>query len=160
MESAVAFGLATTQTHRKCCSSSSALTSAGRLSAFTKTCQKLNRTRTRVGAAPDRQSTEEGKMRFRRRVSKCPYLLGKGSPQTAPTFAVAPHHPTGSDFSMISAHLQPLWSKRCARRKSQRPLGGISETTRCTDSQGTWNLHSPGGSTLSGRGAFHDTQKQ
>ena len=49
-------------------------------------------------------------MRFRRRVSKCPYLLGKGSPQTAPTFAVVPHHhPTGSVFPMLSAQLQPLW---------------------------------------------------
>ena len=86
-------------------------------------------------------------MRFRRRVSKCPYLLGKGSLQTAPTFAVVPHHPTGSDSSMSSAQLQPLWRKPCARRKSQRPLGGISETTRCTDSQGTWNLYSLGGST-------------
>ena len=124
MESAVAFGLATTQTHRKCCSSSSVLTSAGRLSAFTKTCQKLNRTRTRVGAAANLRPAEEGKMRFRRRASKCSYLLGKGSPQTAPTFAVVPHHLTSSVFPMPPAQLQPLWIKRCARRKSQRPLGG------------------------------------
>ena len=50
-------------------------------------------------------------MRFRRRVSKCPYLLGKGSPQTAPTFAVVPYHPTGSDFPMSSHRLTrtQLW---------------------------------------------------
>ena len=63
-------------------------------------------------------------MRFRRRASKCSYLLGKGSPQTAPTFAVVPHHLTSSVFPMPPAQLQPLWIKRCARRKSQRPLGG------------------------------------
>ena len=63
-------------------------------------------------------------MRFRRRASKCSYLLGNGSPQTAPTFSVAPHHPTSSVFAIPAAQLQPLWIKRCARRKSQRPLGG------------------------------------
>ena len=133
---------------RNHCSSSSALTSAGRLSAFTKTCQKMSRTRTRVGAAANLRPAEEGKMRFRRRASKCSYLLGKGSPQTAPTFAVVPHHLTSSVFPMPPAQLQPLWIKRCARRKSQRPLGEISASTRCTDSQRTWNLYSLGGSTL------------
>ena len=34
-------------------------------------------------------------------------------------------------------------------RKSQRPLGEISASTRCTDSQRTWNLYSLGGSTES-----------
>ena len=48
-------------------------------------------------------------MRFRRRAPECPYLLGKGALQTPPTVAVVPHPPTGSDSSMSSAQLQPLW---------------------------------------------------
>ena len=58
-------------------------------------------------------------MRFRRRVSKCPYLLGKGSPQTAPTFAVVPYHPTGSDFPISSAqaHQNPALAGPRARKR-------------------------------------------
>ena len=103
-----------TQTHRKCCSSSSVLTSAGKLSALTKACQKLSRTRTRVGAAPDRQSTEEGKMRFRRRVSnvrtcstrgRCRPLQLSQWPHTIPLALIPQCHP--HSCSRCGANLAP-----------------------------------------------------